>query len=300
MERKKKKPNGSIVISNPTTPPPGEAADAWALVESEAMALSESELEPLHVDLQAAGETATAVVAEVRGDAALLARFNKVIEIGELPKGTFGRVMLLANAGWYVRHAQSLAESSHTTAQVPVALVERATELRVRMRKVAVYYFDKHPEEGPVVTAVGRKRSHRALANDLVALADVYKRRHAVVSKDPQHFHATDEADARALAAEIRKALSSRETPELALWTDRCVRVYTLLFRAYAGVQSTGRWLLRATSDEAERRFPSLVSGSRSEPRPRKKPAAEGAPTPGEPQPAVPRSAAKRARRRTR
>ncbi len=281
-----------------TTPPPGDAADAWKAVETEASTLSEQSLEPLHVDLQAAGETATAVVGDVRGDAALSTRFTRVIEIGELPKGALGRVVLLANAAWYVRHEQSLAESTHTRAQAPADLVERATELRVRMRKVGVYYLEKHVTDGPVVEAVGRKKGHRALANDLVTMADLYKRHHAVISKDTQNFRETDEADARALAADVRKALTTRGTPELALWTDRCVRVYTLLRKAYAAVQSTGRWLLRDTPEEAERRFPSLVAGSRSEPKARKK----AAPVTPVDTPVTPSSAkvSRRARRRPR
>lgn len=297
MEKKKQNVEEVIEKARPTTPP-ADASEAWKAVETEAVMLSEQALEPLHVDLQAAGETATAVIGDVRGDAALSTRFARVIEIGELPKGALGRVVLLANAAWYVRHAQSLAESTHTRAQAPAELVERATELRARMRKVGVYYLEKHPTDGPVVEAVGRKKGHRALANDLVTMADVYKRHDAVVSKDTQNFRDTDEADARALATDIRKALASRETPELALWTDRCVRVYTLLRKAYAAVQSTGRWLLRDTPEEAERRFPSLVAGSRSEPKVRKK----AAPVTPVDTPVTPSSAkvSRRARRRPR
>lgn len=136
------------------------------------------------------------------------------------------------------------------------------------MRKVVL--LEKHPTDQTVVEAVGRKKGHRALANDLVTMADNYKRHHAVVSKDTQNYRETDEADARVVAADIRKALANR-VPGVSLWTERCVRVYTLLRAAYGAVQSTGRWLLRDTPEEAERRFPSLVAGSRNEPRARKK-----------------------------
>ena len=262
---------GPSRATHSTTPPPPEAADAWKAVEALAAALSESEVEAPRVDLQTAGEIALRVMNDVTQDAPLLQRFHNLSSIRELPEGAIPKVVLLADAGWYVRHQQSLAEATNRTAQVPAAVLDPAIEVHSRMERIANHFHGDDEEEGPRVREASQRRSYQQLANGLVTFADYYKRHHDTVRHDPKWYRDTDATDALAHAKKIRAALSSSETPEYAVWTDRCARVWTLLLRAYGGVQGFGLAMLRATPAEAARRFPSIVAEARAAPSPREK-----------------------------
>ena len=279
-----------------TTPPPPEAADAWKAVESLAAALSEAEIEAPRVDLQTAGEIAQRVMNDVTLDAPLLQRFHNLSKIGELPEGVIPHVALLADAGWYARHQQSLAEATNRTAQVPASVLDPAIEAHSRMERIANHFHGDDEEEGALVREASQRRSYQQLANGLVTFADYYKRHHDLVRHDPKWYRDSDEADARAHAKKIRAALSSSETPEYVVWTDRCARVWTLLLRAYGGVHDFGLAMLRATPAEAARRFPSIVAEARAAPAHReKKPVDPAAPVaPAAEAPAKKRSTRKR------
>jgi hypothetical protein len=256
--------------------PVNETAAAWASVQDEAESLAEDAVESPRVDLQLAAGVTRRVAQDILGDAKLLARFEVQVRAQEIDAGLPERLITLSDAAWHARRQQ--AEADVTSAASPLgAAVAQAGEVRARMHDLTEYHFGKDPVEGPRVAQAAGSHGHLHLANALDTYADLYERHHAVVSKDTKNYCPTDARDARRLAGEIRTALASDSGAAYALWTGRCARAWVLLSSAYAEVQSTGRWLLRRTPRSAEERFPSLVEGSKSTRRKRRKAPADAA-----------------------
>lgn len=244
--------------------------EIWQLVEAEVDAVAESDALTPRIDLQDAAEAALNTMSNLSDDLVLVARFKAVCATGELDPEIIARTLRYAGAAWYARHRQLTAEASQTTETVPEDVLSRADELFVRMHELASYHFKRDPEVGPVVAAMNRSPGHRKMANQLLSLSEMYADHPEKVSADTVNYRSTDQRDARKVAGEIIKALSESNGSEGELWKGRCARVWSLLFHSYEEVAGLCRWLLRATPDKAQERFPSLFAESRNAPAPRK------------------------------
>lgn len=125
------------------------------------------------------------------------------------------------------------------------ALATRAAELRARMLKVVIHYFEDDSELAAEVKTLGRRKSHDATISDLHKLAAIYAARREVVEKDPKYWRTTDEADARAAAAEMETALAAAQGEAEQRWSELIARIHDLLVAAMQDVRVTGQWLFR-------------------------------------------------------
>lgn len=125
------------------------------------------------------------------------------------------------------------------------ALATRAAELRARMLKVVIHYFEDDTELAAEVKTLGRRKSHDATIGDLHKLAAIYAARREVVEKDPKYWRTTDEADARAAAAEMETALAAAQGEAEQRWSELIARIHGLLVAAMQEVRVTGQWLFR-------------------------------------------------------
>jgi hypothetical protein len=145
-------------------------------------------------------------------------------------------------------------EASAETRKVPANLVDEATEVRSRMRKVVEYQFDDEPEHAAALAELRKGRDYFDLAADLVGYADWYAKHHAVLSKDPKNFRSDDEVRARGLAGDIRASLSGAPTTDpVAL---ELARVQIVGRDAYEDAYAAAQFVLR--------RYPALRGRFRS------------------------------------
>lgn len=283
--------------------PVNETEQAWTAVQTQAESLAEDEVESPRVDLQRAAPIARRVGEDVLSDQTLLARFATQEEAGEIEPGLPARLVTLADAAWHARRQQLEAEAADGAVTFS-ATFEQAATVRARMQSLAEYYFNEDPTEGPLVRSVAGKQGAQNTANALDAYADLYARHHPTVSRDTQKYRPTDARDARRLAREIRAGMASGNSSRYELWTGRCARVWTLLYRAYDEVQQTGSWMLRRTPEAAKERFPSMVEQARAPRRAAKKkdeaPVTNADGTPATPAPAADTPAVKKKSRRRR
>lgn len=215
---------------------------------------------------------------------ALRPRLQKLAGLGEFDGTALERLPDLARAGWFLRHQLDRAAALGSGAQLPEALVMAAQEARARMLRVLGFHFEDHEAIGPELVLIRRGTGYQDLADDLVALARLYKANHAALrSGTPLHYRHADEAEAARLAAQIVAELGKALTPagsreRFAL----LARVATALAEAYEEVAAAGRYLCRK-QPEVAMRFPSLHAAARSRGRrtPDEPPAP--APTPGDP-----------------
>lgn len=177
-----------------------------------------------------------------------------------LPEGartTFGD---LAWALWHATVQRAAAESREAGARVPIALVQRAGEVRSRMMRVAEYVLGDDPDFGREVASIRSGSGYADSAEDLTRLAILYEAHRERVSAGGVHYRAGDAKLAKELAAQILKELGSSETPAAAKARDESARAFRALERSY---QSIRRWGV-ALFDDGEILFPSLYSVGRS------------------------------------
>ncbi len=283
--------------------PLNETAAAWASVQGEAESLAEDVVDSPRVDLQLAAGVTRRVAQDILGDAKLLARFDAQVQAREIEPGLLQRLLTLSDAAWHARQQQRVSDATSSASNTRTVITQ-AAEVRARMQDLAEYHFGKDPLEASRVAQAAGSHGHLHLANALDTYADLYERHHATVARDTKNYRPTDARDARRLAGEIRAAMAADASATYDLWTDRCARVWVLLSSAYTEVQSTGRWLLRRAPRSALERFPSLVEGSKSTRRKRRKASADAAtltgatPTEAAPTPTPRTKRSKRRRKR--
>jgi hypothetical protein len=181
-----------------------------------------------------------------------------------------GSVPDLADLGWAAWHVKvrlmsALARTNAET--VPAELIERASERKRRMLRVAVYYLEDHEHAGPELEAIQSGTGHRDLATDLVRLTTLYHEYESVLSEDTRSYRADDADAAGEEAAEILRHLGDAGS-SAAMWLDRQRRVWALLRETYDEVAAGGRFLFR--HDNAKQRFGSLLAAGRRTPTRRK------------------------------
>ena len=179
-----------------------------------------------------------------------------------------------ARAAWFVRHKLYLAEAVHSDASLPAQLVSDAFETRRRMLKVLDYHLDADANAQRLLTSIRPGSGYMDLANDLIALADMYQHHEAAISGDTKSYRAGDVKSARKLADDILSSLGGPETPESRRWRNYQARAFVLLEKHHEEAIRVGRFLL--WYEGGEDLFPTLFSAVRA--RPAKKAAPEGEP----------------------
>lgn len=173
----------------------------------------------------------------------------------------------VARAAWFSRYRLLQVGATHSEATLPVSLVEEALALRRRMLKTLDYHLEGDAEAVTRLNAIRAGSGHLDLANDLLAVADLYRERRADIEHDSKNYRKTDEAEARRLADKILRLLGAVTTAEQTLWKGHQARAFTLLLTHYEEARRAGRFLFYY--EEGERLFPSLFSAARTAPGPR-------------------------------
>lgn len=253
-------------MPNPDTPEPGsseiDAEDARAAFEAlrdELAAIPPQKLLNPRIDMQKAAAHVFSL-AERDSAPARAAAFERLAAAGVIAPPPLDRYKRAALATWYARQ-QQLRFAALGSGVVPAAIVEDASALKRRMLKNLTHYFEDHPIYGLEILAIRAGQGHQDMANDLQMLADLYVHPEilAIVSRDPVHYFDTDVRDARALGAEIFRALGF-ESRESAEWTDHVRRVYTYMHDGYEEHCHAGA-LLFFRSEDVRVTYPaSLVS----------------------------------------
>jgi hypothetical protein len=171
---------------------------------------------------------------------------------------------MVAHAAWFVRHKLDLAEAVHSDAALPIQLVTDAIDTRKRMLKVLEYHLDADPQAQSLLAGIRAGSGHVDLANDLIALADMYEDFETVIKNDKKSYRSSDTTNARKIADAVIATLGGATTPETAQWRNYQARVFTLLDKHHQEAIRVGRFLF--WYEDGEELFPSMFSAVRSRP----------------------------------
>jgi hypothetical protein len=235
---------------------------AFAAIEAKLLALPSDRLNAVTVDVQVAAAIALSVANAVAADKALRARFEALAKANEFDLARLDGLATAALAAWFARHMYLLVSATHTEAQLPGSLVATATALKTRMMRVVDYHLGDHPVAGPLVSAIRAGTGYMDLANDLVALARLYKAYAHLLEHDKKDYQAVDQGLAAQTGDQILTLLGG-STPEQRKWVGLQARAWTLLSGDYAEVYAAGRYLKRWDVD-VESTFPSLIAAARA------------------------------------
>jgi hypothetical protein len=235
---------------------------AFATTEPMLVAMPRDSLLLVNIDVQIAAITALAVARSIDADAGLRARFEGLAKIKEFDLAKLNGLATVALATWFARHMYLLASATRTEAQLPASVVEVASSLKNRMMRVVDYHLGDHAVAGPIVTAIRAGTGYLDLANDLVALARLYKKYLPLLEHDKKDYQAADETLAAQTGDQIINLLGG-STPEQRKWADLQARAWSRLSADYDEVSAAGRYLKR-NDDDLETAFPSLIAASRT------------------------------------
>ncbi len=235
---------------------------AFAAIEDKLLALPADRLTAVTIDVQVASTVVLAVANAIAADTVLRGRFEALAKAKEFDLAKLDGLKTVALATWFARHMYLLASATHTEAQLPASLVATAMALKVRMMRVVEYHLGDHPVAGATVAAIRAGAGYMDLANDLVALARLYKTHAHLLAHDKKDYQAEDQGGAAQTGDQILTLLGG-STPEQRKWVGLQARAWTLLSGDYAEVCAAGRYLKRADGD-VESAFPSLIAASRA------------------------------------
>ncbi len=245
-------------ITTNTPPDPAAARKAYEAMTPRMATLAKDDLALLNIDGQAAAILALSVsrfLAEPEPRARFALLHPRTFDPAHL--GDLGTIALTVSHA-YVELQSARAQT--TEAKLPVALVDKATQVKERMLECTEYLFKRHATLSKEVASIRAGTGYRDTASDLLRLAKIYEDQKDKVEKDPVNYRDTDAADARLHAQEILAELGNAQSAE----EQRCVaamtRAWTLLRNTYAEVQSAGRFLYR--NEQPEENFPSLYASS--------------------------------------
>ena len=250
----------------PFHPEPSLAEQAFLAVEAELLAQRDPAVTRVAIDVQRASAVAHSVIVrdEALERAAMFARLEKV-DLYDM--ATLERVRQYALATWFARQRQLGKLALSSAAIVAPAVIDEARLRRARMLRVLDHWFFDDAAMTAELTLIRAGSGHQDLANDLEALADVYRRPavHEVIRHDRKHFMEDEVPQARRLAQAIFESLGvSRET-DAKRWRVLCQRAWALLLREYEEHRAAGTFLFRKQEDVAES-YPSLFTAVRSAP----------------------------------
>lgn len=236
------------------------AEKAYRAVEPRLLALPREQLVTVNVDVQIAATVALGVVNGIT--AKEKKRFERLASIDELDPKALPDLPIVARAAFHARRMFLLASATSSEAILPASVAEAATRLKTRMMRVVEYYLADHPVAGPQIVAIRAGTGYLDLANDLLALAKLYKDYGATLATDRKDYKKSDAKLARELGDDIVERLGGGVTGEARSWQDRQTRAFKLLLDVYGEVQAAGVFLFR--HEGGEERFPSLIAAARS------------------------------------
>ena len=235
---------------------------AFAAIEARLLALPSDRISAVTVDVQVAAIIVLGVANAIAADTALRARFEALAKVKEFDLAKLDGLATVAHAAWFARHMYLLTNATSTEAQLPGSLVATATGLKTRMMRVVDYHLGDHPVAGPLVTAIRAGTGYMDLANDLVALARLYKAYAHLLEHDRKDYQSMDQGLAAQTGDQILTLLGG-STPEQRKWVNLQARAWTLLSGDYAEVFAAGRYLKRGDG-YVENAFPSLIAAARA------------------------------------
>ncbi len=265
----------------PTELEVSEARKAFERLESALKGLSPGELVAPRVDVQRAAAIAFSIAVR-DGGAERRAKFVKLAEAGFFEIAALDELRTRALAAWYARAEQVRISSLSSDAKVPEPVLRDAMELRGRMLRMLGYFFDDDAELGPEIAVIRRGSGYQDLANDLLAMADLYERDtvRAVVTRDPKNYREGDVASARTYAQTIFRALGLAESDDAQRWASNTQRAWTLLLRGYEETRAAAGVLFQ--DEDLSLSYPSLVAAARA-PSTRRNPPQPEPPAPSAP-----------------
>ncbi|MDB4929159.1 MAG: hypothetical protein JWM10_1643 [Myxococcaceae bacterium] len=236
---------------------------AYQSLQSSLLAIDPAVLSPLKGDLQRAAIAALGVALWAQTDEPH-ARFTDAASCKSLrfDLASIKRLESAALAAWYIRHHALLSAGTSSEAKLPADLDARSAEVRNRMFKCAEYNLDHDAAAVRVVDHVRPGTGYLDRANDLYALANLYRQHGRALADDRRHWRADDEKTARALYAEILHGLGLVPGADGVDWIEMGARAWHLLRTTYAEVATVGACLYR--HEPADALFPNLVALSRS------------------------------------
>jgi hypothetical protein len=250
MARPKKQDAPSSTAAAPAAPnAPNAAAEAFAKVEAELAALSAEELLPINLDISAAVTAVLSATPKIREHRAAIAD-----ELPQLPLASVDKLDTYALAAWYAHLAHTYAAQGPDAAK---ALIDEASKLREGLLIAAEALAHRGLLNADVVAKIRKGSGHVDTANDLVALAALFKSEWSKVSsKTAVEKSEIDRAEelgpAVMIAVAARKAGSKPGDSE-----GQRSRAFTLLANAYDDCRRALAYL-RWKEEDADSIAPSL------------------------------------------
>jgi hypothetical protein len=239
-------------------PPPQDADAALKAVLLEVEQIARKGSPHVNVEVQVVVRKIKAVLADVRSDAMLYEALKSLASARLFDFKCVNRLGTNVSALWLAGH-HAKREKEQSERAVPEETAKEATHIREELTRTMRYHFGRDPVEGPSVNAIQNSVDYLELTNDLRYLHELSVRFHERLSRDAM-YDTKMAARAKHLCEEIMGALDHTAVDEIR-WIDRVAALWSLVKADYNELKNVGRFVLRATPDEAERRFPSLVKG---------------------------------------
>jgi len=216
---------------------------------------------PLPGNLQLAA-VAGLRVATWCGDRSRRAHFELLASVGLFDLAHLDRLDEAATLALYASSRYKTLKSLRSSARLSADFDADSKALRDRMFSCAEHTLDDVPAAVRVIDKVRPGAGHLDRANDLVALADLYREHPTVVRLDGKKFREGDEEAALAAAEAIFRALGVDAKSSGTHWRDLQHRAWVNLATRYREVR---RWGVALFADEGpDALFPDLVAASRS------------------------------------
>ena len=171
-----------------------------------------------------------------------------------------------ALATWYAASCLQDEQALASGAKVSVDVMERATKLRAKLLKQLEYHLDESPQVLAQLADIRIGAGYQDMASDLSRLGRLHGDHAAVLSGDAR-YDANDAATAQTLATEIVESLRASMGKEVAEWTDKRNRAWTVMAGIYSDVIAAAQFVFRKQPSELALYVPlktaSIVSRSR-------------------------------------
>jgi hypothetical protein len=246
----------SMTMSDETT----HDRECFEQLEARLLEIPTEKLEEPRANPERAAAAAL-LVADACARPEIRARFEELAAKGLFELAILDRLRDVARAARHARRMLLEASATANAVQVPLALFQEATGQRSRMLKVLDYNCGDDPAAAARLAAIRGGKGHLDLANDLLVLADLYRRHATALAGDRRHYRGEDEELARGLASRVFNALSDAGSPGVGRWAELQSRAWTNLARTYDEVRRAGQFLFYYQDPEA--RFPSLFAAAR-------------------------------------
>lgn len=160
-------------------------------------------------------------------------------------------------------HARRKAISEASTSSgvtVPVAVIEKAAELKATMMLVLEYYVGNEPQAAQELAAIRSGTGYLDLANDLSQLAALYTAHAKTLKHDKLRYDPAHATVAREVSFEIRRHYGAVAASNA--WSQASWRAFTLLEESYQEVRDAVSYVFRHKQSVVVL-FPTLRPGGR-------------------------------------